>query len=58
VGEAETRGVQTDAVERVAPAAVRSVADDRVAQRGELRANLAAASGGERELEQRRVGQP
>ena len=56
VGEAETRGVQADAVERVVPAAVRPVADDRMAQRRELRANLPAASSRQRELEQRRVG--
>ena len=53
--EAEPRGVQTDAPERIAPTAVGAIADDRVAEPGELRADLTAPPRDQRQLEQRRV---
>src|SRR5438552_8840230 len=55
VHEAQTRGVQADALEGVAAAAVGAVADDRVVQVRELGADLATAAGDELELEQRGV---
>src|SRR5262245_45432852 len=56
VSEAQARGVQADAAERVVSTAVRAIADDRMAGRGELGANLSTPSGRQRELEQRGVG--
>src|SRR5262249_39980457 len=54
--EAEPGRVEAEAADRVARAAVEAVADDRMAQLGELDAELVAPSGPEAQLEERRVG--
>src|SRR5688572_7798094 len=56
--EAEARRVQADAADRVDRRAVAPVADDRMAERLELRADLAAPAGFQLELEHRRGGAP
>src|SRR5262249_50143142 len=54
--EAEPGRVEAEAAERVARAAVEAIADDRMAQLGELDAELVAPPGPEAQLEERRVG--
>src|SRR5207244_3617184 len=55
VHEAESRGVQTDPLERIALAPVRTVADDRMPECRELGADLAPPPRHESDLEQRRA---
>src|ERR1700675_1044706 len=58
VREAEPGGVQTQSAQRIARSAVGAIADDGVAERGELDADLTAPSRDERQLEQRRPRAP
>src|SRR5256712_4140536 len=55
VDEAESRGVQADASQRVAPAPVRAAADDRIPERGGLGAGLTRPPRHEHKLEHRRA---
>src|SRR5712691_9724741 len=56
MGEAESRRVQAHAARGIVARAVGAVAHDGVSELGELGADLAAASGDERQLHQRRRG--
>ena len=56
--QAEPAGVERHPSERVRPTPVLAVAGDRMAQVGELDADLMAASGAERQREDRRVAAP
>src|SRR5689334_3062138 len=58
VREAERGRVQAYASERIRLRAECPIADDRMAQGGELRTDLPAAAGAQTELEHRRVGAP
>src|SRR5215813_12150245 len=53
--EPEARRVQAHAPQRVVPAPVLAIADDRMAERGELRPDLPAAAGLKLDLDERRV---
>src|SRR5881397_1149777 len=53
--EAEAGRVQAHAPQRVVPAPVLPIADDRMAERGELRPDLPAAAGLKLDLDERRV---
>src|SRR5690242_1518581 len=58
VGEREHAGVQAQPAQRIGRRAERAIADDRMPARGELRADLAATAGAQRELEHRRARAP
>jgi hypothetical protein len=51
VDEAEHGGVEADAAQRIARCSEHAIADDGMAERGELSADLAAASGPQAQLD-------